>query len=181
MKLTNALLALTFVLASNVVAKPCGCDDSGDNNDVGYDSSSSMDDTLGASNPASNSAGCDGGDYQCSPEGNVMQCDQGHYVTWKCGKGTKCMDIDFECVPLERWDEVWSIVHATTSTTTSSTLLAAPSPKPAPQPPSGSCNNGEFQCYNNNVIQCNLGKWVLWECQNGTQCVPNDYECVGPL
>jgi uncharacterized low-complexity protein len=55
------------------------------------------------------------------------------------------------------------------------TVVSSPA---LPTAPEGACTNGEFQCFGDHIIQCNLGTWVIWHCGSGTACVPNDYECV---
>ena len=121
---------------------------------------------------------CTTGEFQCY-EDNIIQCAHEKWVGWRCMEGTRCVPKDYECVPLERYEEVWSQVNEqpTPVPTVSDELYSAL------ETPTGSCELGQFACHTvgnqSAVAQCNYGEWVLWPCVKGTKCLESgDYECV---
>lgn len=150
---------------------------------------SSMDTPLAAAPaptpalPTAPEGSCTNGEFQCFGD-HIIQCNLGSWVIWHCGAETSCVPNDFECVPADRWSAVSaqaasaSLAMASAAAPATPSVFSAPTPAPAPVAPAGSCTNGEFQCYGDHVIQCNLGSWIIWPCASGTACVPNDFECV---
>lgn len=114
---------------------------------------------------------CEHGSWKCQ-FGNVAQCNWGKWIVYECTNGTRCVESDWECVTELDYTRVYNLFNPTPTTETYST------PSPTLSPPTGSCTNGEFQCYGDHVIQCNIDHWVIWPCAVGTKCVPNDYECI---
>jgi hypothetical protein len=167
-----SLFALS-IFAASVASLPCGdgecsyappppCSDNSDNSDNG---------TLGATQGGV----CTHGQWEC--QGNdVAQCNWGQWNVISCGDGTRCVPNDWECVAEANWQDVYN--QANPATTSSSSVLSAPSPTATPVAPSGSCQNGEFRCYGDDVIQCNIDHWIIWPCATGTSCKENDWECI---
>ncbi len=125
--------------------------------------------------PGPDGGECVHGEYACL-EGNTAVCNWGTWSVTECGAGTRCVPNDWECVPESDWDRVFEQVNPPKTETSS--VFNAPAPTEVPQPPEGPCTNGEFQCYGNDIIQCNLGNWVLHQCGEGTKCMDNDFECI---
>jgi len=112
---------------------------------------------------------CSLGEYACEGT-DLAQCNYGQWVVWGCPTGTRCVEYDWECVPEADYDRVASAA--------SSVYSATATPTATPTPPPGPCTSGSFQCYGNDVIQCDQGNWILWPCPSTSSCAELDYECV---
>lgn len=143
----------------------------------------------------SNAQECVDNTFQCGVGNTVQQCSFQKWITIAtCSVGTKCLPNDYECIPLDQYDSLYSLLNSKTTetpfvTSTTSTMslstvcnstLTATSTPTLVGVPSFECSvENSFQCANNGVEQCAFGKWVhLADCPSGTTCMPNDYECI---
>lgn len=171
MKFSSAIIFATALLASGANAAPSPCESS-----KPYVTAACTPATTPLQAPGGVDASivCSHGEWMCG-ENSVMQCNWGQWHTYECTEGTRCVPNDWECVFDSEYDRIYELFNPSTT----SVLQAAPTPAaPVLVAPEGPCVNGEFMCYLDSVIQCNIDHWVLWPCATGTKCMENDYECI---
>lgn len=114
------------------------------------------------------------GDKQCLGD-DFGHCNWGTWTVYDCGVGTACVPNDFECVPFSDWDRVNEQVNGPFS------AAAPPEPQRFSKNPlhgQPCATHGEKQCLGDDFGHCNWGTWTVYDCGEGTSCVPNDYQCI---